>query len=315
MTVSIIVAAHNAEAFIADALRSAVEQTYAEIEVIVVDDGSDDGTAGIVHEFSRRDGRVILLQHERCRGVSAARNTAIRRATGRWLAILDADDEFSRDRLERMVPRAERDRLDLLADNLEKVDFQTKKSLGLAFPVELMAQTDVLSLQGMLERDWPGRLEHSPFGFVKPLIRRAFLDDNGITYAEDIAVGEDFLFYADALLAEGRFGVMSDALYRYSVRARSASSDTAKSTLQLLEVHRRIAKKYDATPECCSCMFADSDTFFREREHALRYQLFSGHLKERRFSQAAESALSIPPSYMTRRLVTALGRRTAALRG
>ena len=315
MTVSIIMGAYNAEAFIGNALRSAVEQTYAEIEVIVVDDGSNDGTAEIVREFSRRDGRVILLQHERNRGLSAARNTSIRRATGRWLAILDADDEFSRDRLERMVARAERDRLDLLADNLERVDFQTRESLGLAFPAEWMAQPELISLRCLLERDWPGRHEHMGFGFVKPIIRKAFLDDNGIVFAEDISKVEDGLFWADALLADGRFGVMGDALYRFSVRAGSESSDTVKSTVQLLKVHRRIAKKYSALPSHYSCIFANSATIFRERECALKYQLFSGLLKERKFLQAAKSALSMPPNYVAQRLTMALGRRTAALRG
>ena len=314
MTVSIIVAAHNAEPFIANALRSAVEQTYAEIEVIVVDDGSDDGTAEVVREWSRRDGRIVLLQHERNRGLSAARNTSIRRATGRWLAILDADDEFSRDRLERMVPRAERDRLDLLADNLERVDFQTRESLGPALPVEWMAQTDVISLLGMLEHDWPGRLEHSPFGYVKPLIRKNFLDNCGLSYAEDVAVGEDFLLYADAILAGGRFGVMSDALYRYSMRASSTSASTLRSTAHLVEVNRRIAKKHSETPAHDTCRIADPASVFRQREYAIKYELFIWHMKRRSFSQAAGSALSMPPSYVARRVATTLGRRTAALR-
>ncbi|MEC4983638.1 MAG: glycosyltransferase family A protein, partial [Oscillatoria sp. PMC 1076.18] len=89
--VSVIIPAYNAEAFIERTLISVLDQTYANLEVIVVDDGSRDRTAAIVKDFAARDERVILLQQKNA-GVAAARNLAIAHAQGEFIAPIDADD-------------------------------------------------------------------------------------------------------------------------------------------------------------------------------------------------------------------------------
>lgn len=105
--VSVIVPAYNAEANVADALRSALSQTLREIEVIVVDDGSTDGTASVVRRVAEDDARVHLIRQENA-GVAAARNAAISAARGDYVAPLDADDVWYPDKLAAQVARAER---------------------------------------------------------------------------------------------------------------------------------------------------------------------------------------------------------------
>jgi len=100
--VSVIVPAFDAERDIRQALSSVLAQTYQEIEVIVVDDGSADGTSAIVEKFVRRDGRFRLLQQTNA-GVGAARNAAIRAARGKYIAPLDADDFWFPEKLEKQV--------------------------------------------------------------------------------------------------------------------------------------------------------------------------------------------------------------------
>jgi glycosyltransferase involved in cell wall biosynthesis len=77
-------------------------QTYQEIEIIVVDDGSSDATSAIVEEFVARDARFHLIR-QRNAGVGAARNTAIRKARGKYIAPLDADDFWFPEKLEKQV--------------------------------------------------------------------------------------------------------------------------------------------------------------------------------------------------------------------
>ena len=89
--VSVIVPAYNAETYIAQTLNSVLSQTYKNIEVIVVDDGSHDGTTQIVEAIMRRDDRVTLL-HQSNSGVAAARNLAIEKSRGEYIAPIDADD-------------------------------------------------------------------------------------------------------------------------------------------------------------------------------------------------------------------------------
>src|SRR5207248_9916219 len=100
--VSVIVPAYNAARFIGAAVSSAVAQTFADLEVIVVDDGSRDETAAVVESIARVDRRVRLLRQENG-GVSSARNAALRISTGEYLALLDGDDVWNARFLEEQV--------------------------------------------------------------------------------------------------------------------------------------------------------------------------------------------------------------------
>jgi glycosyltransferase involved in cell wall biosynthesis len=104
--VSVIVPAYNAEAYIRQALESALGQTYEHLEVLVIDDGSGDGTAEIVREVAAEDGRVRLFQQANG-GVASARNHGIKHARGTYIAPLDADDPFYPRKLEAQVARME----------------------------------------------------------------------------------------------------------------------------------------------------------------------------------------------------------------
>jgi glycosyltransferase involved in cell wall biosynthesis len=100
--VSVVIPAFNAEADIRQALSSVLAQTYREIEVLVVDDGSADSTSAIVEQFVRRDPRFHLVRQANG-GVGAARNAAIRAARGKYIAPLDADDLWFPEKLEKQV--------------------------------------------------------------------------------------------------------------------------------------------------------------------------------------------------------------------
>jgi glycosyltransferase involved in cell wall biosynthesis len=100
--VSVVVPAFNAVPNIRRTLNSVLAQTYQEIEIIVVDDGSSDTTSATVEEFVARDARFHLIR-QRNAGVGAARNTAIRKARGKHIAPLDADDFWFPEKLEKQV--------------------------------------------------------------------------------------------------------------------------------------------------------------------------------------------------------------------
>ncbi len=100
--VSVIIPASDAAEHIRQTLNSVLAQTYQEIEVIVVDDGSSDATSAIVEEFAARDARFQLVRQSNA-GVGAARNTAIRKAHGKYIAPLDADDFWFPEKLKKQV--------------------------------------------------------------------------------------------------------------------------------------------------------------------------------------------------------------------
>lgn len=113
---TVIIPAYNAEAFIDRAIESVLTQTWPAHEIIVVDDGSEDGTAAVVAGF----GTSVRYVFQNNTGVSAARNTGAQAATGDWLAFLDADDWYYPDRLKWHAEWIKQDnRLDFLTGNYD----------------------------------------------------------------------------------------------------------------------------------------------------------------------------------------------------
>lgn len=108
MRVSIVTPAHDVAPFVADAIRSARAQSHPDLELILVDDGSRDGTARAAESAAEDDPRIRILRQEQ-RGVSAARNTGIAAATGEALLFLDADDWLAPDAVARLVAALTRD--------------------------------------------------------------------------------------------------------------------------------------------------------------------------------------------------------------
>ncbi len=97
--ISVIVPVYNAEEWLREALKSLVDQTHSDLEVIMVNDGSTDSSEMICREFAASDSRFRLISQSNS-GVSAARNIGIEEARGEWLAFLDADDVMPPDSLE-----------------------------------------------------------------------------------------------------------------------------------------------------------------------------------------------------------------------
>ena len=97
--ISVIIAVYNAERYLGEAIESALDQTLPPKEVIVIDDGSTDGTAEVARSFGDR------IVYERCSraGFAAGRNRGVELSTSAYLAFLDADDRFVRDKLERQL--------------------------------------------------------------------------------------------------------------------------------------------------------------------------------------------------------------------
>jgi glycosyltransferase involved in cell wall biosynthesis len=100
--VSVIIPVYNAELFIEETLKSVLAQTYPAIEVLVVDDGSQDQTSEIVEQIGKKDDRVQLLKQKNA-GVAAARNLAIEKSKGEYIAPIDADDIWYPENIEKQV--------------------------------------------------------------------------------------------------------------------------------------------------------------------------------------------------------------------
>ena len=218
---TIIIPCYNAAAYVETALRSALGQTCRDIEVIAVDDRSTDATPRILDDWAARDPRLIVLHQTVNGGPSAACNAAYAIARGRWVTVLDSDDLYLPERLERLIAEAEARGADMIADNLIQQDFDTGRDLGLHFPDAEMNRAAPLGLLDMLARDMPDRPGTSRLGFVQPLIRLDLLRRHGLRFSEAIRAGEDFLHYFECVAHGARFVVTPGAYYIYRLRPGS----------------------------------------------------------------------------------------------
>jgi succinoglycan biosynthesis protein ExoU len=241
--VDVVVAARDRADTIQRAVRSALAQEEVRA-VIVVDDGSTDDTAARARECDVEGKRVCVERLRSSLGPSAARNIAIEKSRAPWLAILDGDDFFLPGRIRTLLKVA--DDWDFVADDLLQVPSDAPDSQD-AMATLLGASFKQRSLN--LEQFVLGNIPQPGFvrkelSFLKPLIRRSFLDRHKLRYNEALRLGEDYAFYAHALAAGARFFVHPAAGYVSLVRPDSLS---ARHTRQELELYRDSDCKLIAT--------------------------------------------------------------------
>jgi len=219
--VSVIVPAWNAAAFIQYAVRSALDQTLQDIEVLVVDDASRDDTRATALAAAHGDPRLRVLALESNAGPAAARNAGLAAARGAYVAILDADDRMRPTRLATMLERMRALEADLAFDNLWRCP--EPDSLARAEPLLApMSEPERLSLAGWVRGN---RLRGSNrlLGFLKPMARRAFLLEQGLGYDPTLRIAEDYQFVAEALARGARAWLLPEADYFYWQRGDSLS--------------------------------------------------------------------------------------------
>ena len=119
--VSIIVPVYNAEQSLPRCLDSICAQTYQNLEIILVDDGSTDDSLTVCRKFAYRDARIHVLSQPNS-GVSAARNNAIETATGKYIQFVDSDDWIDENMTFLLVQRAEREQADFIISHYCRVD-------------------------------------------------------------------------------------------------------------------------------------------------------------------------------------------------
>ena len=111
--ISIIIPVFNVRPYLEKALESVIRQTYSHLEIIVIDDGSTDGSGVICDEFARRDDRIKVV-HQENRGLSSARNTGLDIMTGEAVAFLDSDDSYHPDYIKAMAEAMDRENADIV---------------------------------------------------------------------------------------------------------------------------------------------------------------------------------------------------------
>jgi GT2 family glycosyltransferase len=229
--ISVVIANYNGAAYLSDSLRSARTQTLADLEIIVSDDASTDGSIAIVRRLMGEDDRIRLITSDVRRGPGAARNAALDTTRGEWIAVLDSDDIMHPARLETLVDLAEQDAADIIADDL------------LVFDSDHVAPPKTLLwgkwARGPFSIDVHTfiRLSHlygagPSLGYLKPMIRARLL--GRIRYDESLRIGEDYNLILRLLLAGAGYRVYPLLHYFYRRHPSSVSHRLSTSVLSAL---------------------------------------------------------------------------------
>ncbi len=224
---AVVIAACNAGSTISRSIASALAQAET-AEVCVVDDGSQDDTRAEADAWAARDARVIVLSQTNA-GPAAARNAAIAATRSPWIALLDADDYWLPGRLTALFGLTKE--ADCVADALMRVAEGAEPP---AAPVRPSCQQQRLTLEAFLLGNLGKINGPLDLGYLKPLMRRAFLDKHGLRYRSELRLGEDFDLYARALTLGARFLLTSPAGYVSVERANSLSKNHGEVDLQQL---------------------------------------------------------------------------------
>lgn len=215
LDVSVIVAAYNVGRYLEQAVRSALEQQDVTVEVIVVDDASTDNTWQVLETLKNE--RLITMRLPQNGGPGVARNAAIAKASGTWIAVLDGDDALEPNRLKHCLIRAESTGADIVVDNLTV----RRETDGACFPMfpKLPVKMDLAAFI----RGNTHFLGGYSLGYLKPLFSAAFLKAHRLAYEPGITIGEDYLLLAEALASGAQCMVAPSAGYLYNARAGSTS--------------------------------------------------------------------------------------------
>lgn len=216
--ISVIVPVYNAEKYLERCVDSLLGQTFSDLELILVDDGSTDGSPALCDAYRKADPRVIV-EHCSNGGVSSARNKGLSLATGAYVSFVDSDDYLAKDAYEKLMRKA----VDRNADVVYS-DYATMGEDGRPDPQKSSEKGGSLHAtisNRLLQDSYPGTI----WNFL--LVRHDLIVRNGISFSETFNIGEDFIFCIETYLASDVIEKVDEPLYHYYL-GNSQSATFAK---------------------------------------------------------------------------------------
>lgn len=239
--VSIVVPAHNAGPHLRRCLQSLRAQSLAEIEVLVIDDGSTDDTGTVAQDLVDQDSRFELFSTLN-RGVSAARNLGLAKATGEYVTFVDADDWIEPEMYRKMLRAAGGQPFDAIASDLyihapKALQIESSDIPGGAYDRTQIEETilPIAISTNALTRPWPYRI-------VNKLFRREAITEAGVQFADGLRAAQDFVFSIEALtLSQTFYYVKGFAGYHYEHNPQSRTRQPLSTAwANYREVDRRL---------------------------------------------------------------------------
>ena len=284
--VSVIVPVYNVLPYLGQALDSVLAQTHRNLEIVVVDDGSTDGSSKLCDEYARRDGRVAVIHQKNC-GLSAARNIGVDNATGNWILFLDSDDWMEPNTVEALLREAGATGADIIC--CQRITEQVGASTAPQETQHTLYESD----DALFAHVCSGKI--GPVAWGKLYRARLF---DGIRYPEG-RVFEDLATTWRIIGRASHVACIPDALFHYRLRQSSIARGHSMDSLvdywtAYVERYRALAGRSDeyrhaVTQQCvaaigrtwCWCNESPRDEHTRHAEKLSEMSSFArAHTEE-----------------------------------
>ena len=262
--VSIIIPVYNAKKFIKECLVNCMNQTFEDIEIIVVDDKSTDNTAELVKAVMREDSRIKFIQLEENHRQGYARNIALEQAEGEYIMYLDVDDAYTNDCVEQMYNKISADDADMTVCKFYTIDHNTGK-LEAEHEFQNYADLPVKLHNGFCYKDCvPLDLFDKCNVVWDKIYKKSFLLENDIKFPGGMFC-EDDVFSFRAIFRAKKVTVLNKRLVYYRVNRNTSSSNLKdRTTFDCFNMYKMI--KEDMLNQCI---------FFKYENAFMHYHIFS----------------------------------------
>lgn len=236
--ISVIVPIYNVEDYLNKCLTSIMMQTYRDLEIIMVNDGSTDKSADICKFFCKKDSRFKLINQKNS-GVSVARNTGIKNSHGEYISFVDADDYLEVDMYQKLMNEYTNDEIDLVCCGIYRVnnekkikDFTLRKKIIIGKD-EFLRQMFKIKKRKICWAPW-NKL------FKTKIVKK-------IMFPIDIKIGEDMLFLYEYIKQSQKIILTTDILYNYLIRNNSATNtkNFSMKKFDIIRVYDRLLDNCD----------------------------------------------------------------------
>ena len=243
--VSVVIPAYNATGTLERLFACLLNQTWQNLQIILVNDGSKDGTEAMARKAAEKDPRLTVVSQENL-GISSTRNAGLALCKGKYIRFIDADDTLPLDSIERMVRRAEKDGSELVIGGYDQY-FGERKSFH-----NLAGRDDTVPCDDMMRH----LCDHANSYFYGVLWNKLFVrelvEKQQCRFQQGLTWGEDFAFVMDYLAGVKQVSFMKDSLYDYRRTAGSTSirqvidcvKHPAENTLIKGELYRHLKDMY-----------------------------------------------------------------------
>jgi glycosyltransferase involved in cell wall biosynthesis len=210
--ISVIIPVYNVEQYLRECLNSVINQTFKDIEIICIDDGSTDNSLNILEEYKKKDIRIKVI-HQENKGLSIARNNGVEIAKGRYICFIDSDDWVDKKMCETFYSISNKNNLDVLIGGANLIYDEGIRKIFKDDPYYSLFNLKFLDNKVFYWRNIKNlfRINISAWG---KLYKKDFLKKINASFPEGM-FHEDYLFYLKTILLAKKIGILRNNLYNY----------------------------------------------------------------------------------------------------